>query len=378
MSVKFNEIKFSYLEVTQFTTWFFASISDDDGFVTDVEFTNAELSYPSAKLISEMFTELKKNLSDINETSLISILDVKEPILGRSETATALSAIRSAILQLESLHKGIPLVEHLGGTYKEAVPLYANINRGLFLTDRTPKSFAKAAEQAANEGFKIIKCAPFDEVNSSQGTSRILDSAQHGINRIKEIRNAIGPDFDVLIDCHGRFNLPAALVMSDVLSELNIAWFEEPLETEEYMDSLIELKANTSIPIAGGESMYGTLSFLEALNSDVLDIVMPDLKYCGGASEAVEIGKMAINLGKGYSPHSPSGPISLLLSGHATAAIEGAMYLEHAVHEYALRNVILTPSELIQDGNLIIPKGIGLGGRLNHEFIEKYGVYFTP
>jgi len=54
------------------------------------------------------------------------------------------------------------------------------------------------------------------------------------------------------------------------------------------------------------------------------------------------------------------------------------MYLEHAVHEYALRNVILTPSELIQDGNLIIPNGIGLGGRLNHEFIEKYGVYFTP
>ena len=138
MSVKFNEIKFSYLEVTQFTTWFFASISDDDGFVTDVEFTNADLSYPSAKLISEMFTELKKNSNDINETSIMTILDVKEPILGRSETATALSAIRSAILQLESLHKGIPLVEHLGGTYNDHVPLYQIIIGGVLLNDRRP------------------------------------------------------------------------------------------------------------------------------------------------------------------------------------------------------------------------------------------------
>ncbi len=88
-------------------------------------------------------------------------------------------------------------------------------------------------------------------------------------------------------------------------------------------------------------------------------------------------GLMAINLNKGYSPHSPSGPISLLLSGHATAAVEGAMPLEHAIGEYSLRNIVLTPSELIQNGNLIIPNGHGLGGSINQEFIKKYGDIFT-
>lgn len=377
MGIKFNEIKIYYLKVNQFTTWFFASITDEDGFATDVEFTNGDLSYQSGTLLLEIFDELRKIRDGVTETSILSTLNIKEPVQGRSPIATALSAIRSAILQLESLHKEVSLIEYLGGTYKERVPLYANINRGLFLTDRSSKSFAKAAEKAANQGFEVIKCAPFDEVISSDSTEKILDSSKNGIKRIKEMRNAIGSDIDILIDCHGRFDLPSALIMTNILSELSIAWFEEPLETEEYMDSLIELKSNTSIPIAGGESMYGLSAFSEALNNNVLDIVMPDLKYCGGASEAVNIGKMAINLNKGYSPHSPSGPISLLLSGHATAAVEGAMPLEHAIGEYSLRNIVLTPSELIQNGDLVIPNGHGLGGSINQEFIKKYGDVFT-
>ena len=377
MTVKFRDIKFYYLEATQFTTWFFASILDEDGFITDVEFTNAELSLDSAILISKMFDEIKHS-SVATENSIFATLTIESPILGRSPMATALSAIRSAILQLESLQREIPLVEHLGGVYKEKVPLYANINRGLFLTDRTAKSFTNAAERAVMEGFKIIKCAPFDEVDSSDSTKKILDSAKHGIKRIRDIRTAIGSNIDILIDCHGRFDLPSALVIADKLSELSISWFEEPLETEEHMDSLIELKKNTSIPIAGGESMYGLASFTDALNTEVLDIVMPDLKYCGGPSEAVKIGANAVKLMKGYSPHSPSGPISLLLSGHATAAVDGSMPLEHAVHEYPLRDSVLTPSELIKDGNLIIPKGHGLGGSINLDFIKKYGVEFIP
>lgn len=377
MAVKFSEIKFYYLEATQFTTWFFASILDEDGFTTDVEFTNGELSLDSAVLISKMFDVIKHS-GTTTETSIFSTLDIKPPILGRSPIATALSAIRSAILQLEALQKEIPLVEHLGGEYKEKIPLYANINRSLFLTDRTAKSFAKAAEKSVTQGFKIIKCAPFDEVNSSDTTQKILDSAKYGIKRVKDIRDAIGFDVDILIDCHGRFDLPSALVIAERLSELSISWFEEPLETEENMDSLIELKKSISIPIAGGESMYGLPSFMEALNTDVLDIVMPDLKYCGGPSEAVKIGENAVKLMKGYSPHSPSGPISLLLSGHATSAVDGSMPLEHAVDEYALRDSILTPSELIKDGNLIIPNANGLGGSINLEFIKKYGVEFIP
>jgi galactonate dehydratase len=377
MAIKFNEIKFYYLKANQFTTWFFASISDDKGFIVDVEFTNGALSSEVAILLSEMFHVIKKS-NNITEKSIFPVLDIKHPVIGRSPTATALSAIRSGILQLESLHKGIPLGEHLGGSFKDRVPLYANINRGLFLTDRTPKSFATAATQAVAKGFKIIKCAPFDEVSSDYSTEDILSSAQYGLQRVKEIRDSIGSNIDILIDCHGRFDLPAALVIAEKLEKLSVSWFEEPLETEDHFGSLVEVKNNTSIPIAGGESMYGLSAFTELLEKGVLDIVMPDLKYCGGASEAVKIGKVAMQLNKGYSIHSPSGPVSLLLSAHTTSAVLGAMPLEHAVHEYPLRDAILTPSELIKNGNLIIPNTPGLGGRLNLDFIRKYGFEFSP
>ena len=100
---------------------------------------------------------------------------------------------------------------------------------------------------------------------------------------------------------------------------------------------------------------------------------MPDVKYCGGVAEAVRTGRSAIARGGGFSLHSPSGPISLLASGHVTAAVDGALPLEHAVHEVDWRADLLTPPERIQGGRLRLTSAPGLGAELDWDLLRRVG-----
>ena len=95
-------------------------------------------------------------------------------------------------------------------------------------------------------------------------------------------------------------------------------------------------------------------------------------------AEAVRAGRSAIARNGGFSLHSPSGPISLLASGHATAAVDGALPLEHAVHEVDWRAGLIEPPERIEGGRLVLPSSVGLGAALNAELVRRYGRLWTP
>ena len=98
---------------------------------------------------------------------------------------------------------------------------------------------------------------------------------------------------------------------------------------------------------------------------------MPDIKYCGGVAEASVIGNIAVENGKNFSIHCPSGPISLQASGHSSLSVHGSMFLEHAVDEVAWRKNIIEPNENIYNGKLRLENGAGIGCELNHELVEK-------
>ena len=104
---------------------------------------------------------------------------------------------------------------------------------------------------------------------------------------------------------------------------------------------------------------------------------MPDIKYCGGVEEAVRIAKSAIKNRIGFSPHCPSGPISLLASAHVCASLDQRVILEHAVEEFEYRHEFIDPFEVIRNGQLHMPDGAGVGADLNPESLKRYGEYFT-
>ena len=125
--------------------------------------------------------------------------------------------------------------------------------------------------------------------------------------------------------------------------------------------------------VAGGEKGYGEEFFADLVERGAAKVVMPDIKYCGGVAVAARSGIAAVQAGGGVSLHSPSGPVSLLASGHVTAAMPGAMPLEHAVYEADWRADLLTPPELVSDGRLHVPAGLGLGAELNWDLLRRMG-----
>ena len=366
--------KFASVVVTADSTWTFAVLSDGEGNSTTVELTAGPDSRAVGGTLADLVSELdSENVSD--ESQIEVTLELSSADLRRNRVlATAVSGLRTAISQLGAMRADVGLMEYLGGEAVESVPLYANINRSLFATERTPADFYRTAERGAKAGFEAFKCAPFDEVRPPSTPDMILEEAAPGLARVAAVREAIGPYATLLVDCHSRFERDTAPLIVDELHKLNVGWFEEPVEPTEDADVLAEIARWAPMPVAGGESGYGAEFFDEILDSEAVSIVMPDVKYCGGVAEAVRSGHSAVKRGRGFSIHSPAGPISLLGSGHATAATSGAMRLEHAVYEADWRADLVLPTERVEDGRLWFPGGVGLGATLNWDIVQRFGL----
>jgi galactonate dehydratase len=367
--VKFILDTFASVTVTPNTTWVFAVLSDGEGNSTTVEIGSRQVSQVVKGMASVLDDE------DISEESEIeSLLGLTPDALRRDATsATAVSGLRTAVSQLCAMRSGVSLAEHLGARPTERVQLYANINRSLFATDRTPADFGRVAERAATAGFSAFKCAPFDEVRPPSSPDRILDEAATGLARVRAVREAVGPDSTVLVDCHSRFERDTAPLIVEELAMLNLGWFEEPVQPTSDPEDLAAIARWAPMPVAGGESGYGVEFFDDLLDTEAVSVVMPDIKHCGGAVEAVTIGRSTGTRAKGFSMHSPSGPMSLLASGHATAAVPTSMPLEHAVYEADWRADLLVPRERVEGGHLYLTSSPGLGAELDWELVQRFG-----
>ena len=375
---RFESLEFVSVEVTERTTWAFAELTDGDGLRATVEITSGAQTAMAVKLLPEMLHALADepvfNDEDVQSRLGLSDVDLQQD----KARATAISGLRSAVTDVLAQKQGKSITEFLGGNVQDRVPLYGNINRHLLTQERTPYAFANAALMAVQKGFTTIKCAPFDEVIPPSTTDAILGLADMGIRRVAAIRSAIGPDITILVDCHSRFELHTAPLVAEELARSGIGWFEEPVEPTGDMDALIQIAGMVSMTVAGGEGGYGQQCFDELIKTGAVKVIMPDIKYCGGVAEAQRAGKSALALGGQVSPHSPSGPISLLQSGHVSAALPGSMLLEHAVYEATWRAEVLYPAEVVNGGRLTVPSGPGLGATLNQSVINQRGKRWKP
>ncbi|MFW6174709.1 MAG: enolase C-terminal domain-like protein, partial [Chloroflexota bacterium] len=307
--------------------------------------------------------------------------------------ATAVSALRTAMLDAQARREGVSLAEFLGAEKPAggfpAVRLYGNINRSMLPhdsgpVDRSPHAFAETAAGAVAAGFDTVKCAPFDECRAPFGGKGLPDEAREGLSRIAAARDAVGPTVTLLVDCHRRFDIESALALEEELASLGVAWYEEPINAAEDPEGMRRIRDAASIPVAGAEGDYGARRFADFIEEGILDIVMPDVKFCGGAGEAAATGSRVEKFRPGsISMHSPAGPPSMLASAHATLAFAGRnessiLPVEHAWNEVTWRASVLEPAEDISQGALKVPGGPGLGAVLNPACIEARGRRWTP
>ena len=371
--VQLARVDFASVVVTERTEWTFARIHDTAGASAEVELTAGDLTGEVVRLVADAVAFLSGSPIAV-EADIPAMLGLEEYRLRRDKAlATSVSALRTGVSAIQAVKAGISLAQALGGDPADSVSLYANINRGLFATLRTPADFAEAAERAVREGFRAVKCAPFDEVSSDNGPQEAVRLARPGIVRAEAVRDAIGPDVRFLIDCHSRFDVESAVIVAEELAGLDIGWFEEPVQPTEDPEGMAQIAARVPMPVAGGEDGYGEDMFADLIQRQAVRVIMPDVKHCGGAAVAARSGIAAIGAGGGVSLHSPSGPVSLLASGHVTAAMPGAMPLEHAVYEADWRADLLTPPERVEDGCLHLPGGPGLGAELDWDLLRRVG-----
>jgi len=365
-------IELTEIPVTDHMTWAFATFRDDQGVTATIELGRSRTDPGYDRILADMI----KSLSGIeipDDTAVESLLGLDTASLQADFTlAQIVSAVRSAIFEFDCLHKGISLSEALGSDLTDSVALYANVNHSA-LRGRNPHHFARASALAVDDGFTIVKCAAFDYLPASPVKDNTMEAAQYGLDQVAEVRRAVGPDIEVLVDCHSRFDEQTAPEIAKKLVEHGVGWFEEPLQPITDLDGLARVASQVDIPTAGGEDGYGSKFFRQLVESGASAIAMPDVKVCGGTAETHRSAITATRAGGRVSLHGPSGPLSQLAGAHVTAATPNAMPLEYAANQVPWRSEVTTPPEHVHAGRLMLPTDPGTGATLDDKVVARRG-----
>lgn len=380
-----TDLQFQKIHVRGNTDWVSFELADEDHTFGAGEITSTQLDREVAPVVARLANRLRgeqlESDDDVLTLNRLSPAELEDNIL----LATAVSGLRCAVADALAKRAGLPLHAYIRDRYghrgdaSRTVRLYANINRSMLPNDRgpvdrSPESFKKMAEQAMKAGFTTAKCAPFDECRAPHEKTGLPDCAEAGLERIRAAKDTVGPDRTLYVDCHSRFDLNSAFELGEELRAAGVGWYEEPVDPIDEIDAMRQIHDKSPLPNAGAEKGYGVSIFKRMISEDVLDIVMPDVKFCGGPVEAYRIGMELEPWHPGsVSMHCPSGPLSLLASAHATTAFDPTLPLEHAVYEADWRHEVMEPYEFIENGEFHIPNGPGLGARVDPVAVETRG-----
>jgi galactonate dehydratase len=333
--MKLASIDFHVLHVNAKTNWSFVRVRTDDG-LTGV----GEASLNGYEPLLAAYLDLLRPqlLGSGPDDSLPAVATHGHAPAGLVAHAIR-SALRQAFVDVRAKALGVPAWQVLGGKRRERVPVYANVNRAT--VDRSPAGCAASAAAAVARGFRAVKIAPFDGVlPDALGMPSTQDAIEAGIARVRAMREAVGPEVRLMVDCHWRFDEPTALAVLDRIAGLGVDWFECPVSEQPHAhDALGRLRdaARTrGVVVAACELQTGVDGFRPFIAPRRVDVVMPDVKYCGGPFTLLAIARYAHAHGVACSPHNPTGPVCTMASLHAALAAVDVASLELQVGESPL------------------------------------------
>jgi galactonate dehydratase len=342
--------------VSRRTRWHFVVLTHEDGRAVGECSDSGDpaaladwLQRAAAELVGRDLVGEREDVLD----GLRSLVAATEPER-RFAAATGLGGLEQLLLDLGAQHRGEPLWKWLDSAAPAPIPVYANINR--MPGDRAPETVGAMAASAVAAGFAAVKCAPFDV----PVTGRTL--AEVGLERIRAVRRAVGDDVALQVDCHERLPFEEVRALLPAFEELGLAWLEDAVAIGR-VDQLAELRAATTLTLAGGETMFAPEDAASAVERDLVDVLMPDVKHAGGIAQVLRIAQAAPRLA--VSPHNPSGPVATAASGQLFGACSNATVLEYAFGEVPWRADLVGGHERVTDGHLHLDDRPGLGVELD-------------
>lgn len=242
---------------------------------------------------------------------------------------------------------------------------YEDLNA--FLTDA-----GELAKSLLSQNIKAMKIWPFDKyAEASNGTYISNEDLDKALEPFRQIRNAVGDKIDIMVELHSLWNVPTAKKIFAALEPFNPFWFEDPIKMNN-TDALAELAASTHVPICASETIATRFGYNEFLSKQAIGIVMPDLSWCGGLSEAKKIAALAETHHLPVAPHDCTGPVVFAASCHLSLNAPNALFQESVRAFYTgWYPEILTHMPRIEDGYIYPTEKPGLGTALRPEIKQR-------
>jgi len=360
---KLTDIEIFRVPVNRRGDWVLVRVRTDQG-VTGIGDASHGRDPQVVAGIRSVWEQMKgRSFSDVERLRTIAA-----PFVARNgiSGSVASSAIEHAMWDIAGQIFGVPVYDLFGGKIHSRIRSYANINRATF--DRKPAGFVKVAERALGDGFDAFKLAPFD--GWPKDSAAVEPHIANGMECARAIRKTIGDKNGLLIDAHSNFTLDRGLQLARDFEPLHLFWLEEVCRG---IGNLAQIHKAAKMPTAGGESIYGVKGFYPYIAGNAVDILMPDIKYCGGLLECKKIAAMGEGAGLKTSPHGPASPVGNIAAAHVCSTLPNFLILELGYGEVPWRAELVEPHEPLQKGYFTLSEKPGFGFTLNDALIRKLG-----
>jgi galactonate dehydratase len=261
-----------------------------------------------------------------------------------------------------------PVYRLLGGAVRDRIKAYAN---GWYTVERTPEEFHAAARRVIARGYRALKFDPF-----GAGYYELEPAEKRRIvSLVEAVRDAVGPDVEILLEMHGRFNPVTAIALVKELVPFDLGWVEEPVPPENLaaLKKAAEGIAPYGVPVATGERLHTRYEYRELFERQAADIIQVDLTHFGGLAQTRQLAAWANAYYVLVAPHNVGGQVSTAANLHIAATMPNFKIQEYFndFSEAWVKESALGLPEVV-DGYFPLPQGPGLGVTLNEDVIRAH------
>jgi galactonate dehydratase len=280
----------------------------------------------------------------------------------------AISAVDMALWDLAGKSAGVPVYQLLGGASRGEIRTYNTCYDHIdFHTEPV-----RLARSLLDSGIRAMKIWPFDPIAKRTGGQYITrEQMREGTGPLRLIKQEMGDDMEVAMEFHGYWNLHCAIQIAQECEQYSPMWLEEMLP-QDNLAAYAELAAATALPLCVSERLMTRWGFRELMDNGAARIVMPDIAWCGGISEARKIAPAAETQFRPVAPHNCGGPLLHAASLHLAANVTNLYILESVRRHYADEyHGLVTRNYEARNGVFDLPDGPGLGVELTQETLSR-------
>jgi len=289
----------------------------------------------------------------------------------RGAAVECVSGIDIALWDILGKSLDKPIYELLGGAVRDEIALYTHPDQSKFTSK---EGVVREIGDIVKSGHQALKFDPFPRQSSERDGyldgSMSRKDEREAAELTALIREITGPDVELLIDAHGRFDVPTAIRLCRTLEEAgDIDWFEEPVPPESF-NALKQVREKVNAPISWGERGHTKWDFVPILENKLADYIMPDVTWTGGITELKKISALCEAYYIPVSPHDASGPINVVAGAQVMMTVPNFYKLETAQWNLAVYNAFIRTPLDNTDGALKLAQAPGLGIEMNREYLE--------